>query len=140
VACEQCGSESPALIELNPEVGTLKKCANCGATEVMNRLIPMSPDVPQQSPPSAEPAAPKPAEPNAVPAKAKPPRVKRVAPKPGDAVRRARAELKQVRRDLKQARKELAQLEKAEQELSRLVDAADGKSLAVVRQLQSRRN
>lgn len=47
--------------------------------------------------------------------------------KPADVIKLARQRLRDVRRELKATRKNLRSLEREETELSRLLDAADGK-------------
>jgi hypothetical protein len=58
--------------------------------------------------------------------------------RPTDVVKLARGRLRDVRRELKATRKNLAALEREETQLSRLLDAADGKNnrSASVRELR----
>ena len=56
--------------------------------------------------------------------------VKPITPK--DVVKMAKRRLREVRREIKQ----LTKLRKEEQELTRLIDAAEGKQLAVVRDIK----
>lgn len=124
MACPSCGSDAHPVIATNEDAQLVEICGSCNAT--IGRIKPGVTDRPQNPPPvDAQPAP-------------KPRTARRPAPKPGRAVREARAELKQVRRELRSLRKELAAYEKAERQLSRLVDAADGTSLAVVRNLDQR--
>lgn len=56
-------------------------------------------------------------------------------PDPDRVVKGARRDLKQLRRDIKAAEKHLAKMKSAADKLQKLLDAADGQSLAVVRSL-----
>ena len=126
MACPACCSEAHPVIATNEHAQLVEICGSCNAT--IGRIKPGVVERPQ-----AETQRPTEAKPEPKPRAARKP-----APKPGRAVREAKAELKQVRRELKALRKELVAYEKAERELARLVDAADGKSLAVVRNLDQR--
>jgi small-conductance mechanosensitive channel len=59
---------------------------------------------------------------------AQPKPARRTQAKPLDVVKEARKRLRCVTRELKQARKAVTQLEREQGQLSRLLDAADGKT------------
>jgi hypothetical protein len=122
VNCPTCGSTAQAIIRSNKDGQLEEACGSCGAL-----VCAIKPGVAVTPPKPAEQPAPK--------TQLQPSKRTR-APKPGEAVRSAKRELKAVRKHLRALRKELAEYEGAEKQLSRLVDAADGKALAVVRDLK----
>jgi small-conductance mechanosensitive channel len=136
--CRHCGALRPPIIEFTPE-GKLWRCLSCNVCERTPPPEDGAPVVPLKTEAQTQELAPAPPpeqEPETQAQLVKCERIKRASPpKPGDIVRQARRELRAVRQELKLLRKELATYEQAENELSRLLDAADGK-LAVVRDIK----
>ena len=115
--CPNCATETSVQADMTPD-GLVKKCAECG-------LLVRDDEAPQAAPVQpAKPTAPRHPQPKTAPTD------------PRALIKAARAELRERKRRVKSLTKELKAEQKAADELQRLLDAADGKSLAVVRPLR----
>lgn len=128
IGCRHCGADRPPVVDLSPE-GKRWKCMSCGAVDVTD------PNVEQDQPAVA--ANPKTAKPEAK-SPEKPARAH--IPDPNRVVKDARRDLKRLTRDIKATERHLAKMKNAADKLQKLLDAADGQSLAVVRPLRQSRN
>ena len=120
MGCQNCGADAPPSMEMTPH-GPVVKCDACG-------FMPQTVDQPVARDVAAEPER---------KLATKKPEPKREKIDPRALVKQAKRELKERRKRIRQLKRELAAEEKAEAELARLLDAADGKPLAVVRELRS---